>query len=311
VKAKPAPAIVLVVLASILPETLTGNTPALVLFKPGPFLFFMIAYGLPVLLIREFAVRCAIGTSGLFVIGLGYGIINEALIATTVFRNAGVPVDVFDGYSFAAGIQWAWVGFILPWHALSSVILPIVFSHLAVPAAALRPWLGVRFTWSVALVLIGLISFFYLYEDTSGIAGTWPMLAMLWGLIAALGAGACFLPAQPLRGIPGQPRWKLVLLGYSGFIPLQSLLVISGARWPFWIYLGAVLFWITLFRFLTRRFASVNAQAFGWFGLGWYLQIGMFSWISVAAQMPYMVAVDLTLLALLWWILHRAESARP
>jgi hypothetical protein len=107
-----APIFVLVLLASTLPETLSGNTPALELFKPGAFLFFIIAYGLPVLIIREYAVRQRIGFAGLFLIGLGYGIINEALLAKTVFRNAGVPVDVYtasNGHgqlSSCLGMRW-------------------------------------------------------------------------------------------------------------------------------------------------------------------------------------------------------------
>jgi hypothetical protein len=303
-----APILVLMLLAAILPETLSGNTPAHELFKPGPFVFFMIAYGLPALLIREFSVRHAIGFSGLFLIGMGYGIINEALLAKTVFRNAGVPVDVYDGYGFANGIQWAWTAFILPWHAMASTILPIAFAHRAVPAAASQPWLGVKSRWALALVLFALITLFYIYEDTSGVPGTWPMLAVLWGAVAALVLAARRLPAGPPPAPGSTARWKRFLIGYSGIIPFLSLIVIAHSRWPLGVYFAAVIFWMALYRFLTRRFAHVNHKSSGWFGLGWYLQIGTFSWIGVAPNFPYMVAVDLAVFAVLIYVVKRSEG---
>jgi hypothetical protein len=309
-KKRLAPILVLILLAAILPETLSGNTSAHELFKPGPFLFFIIAYGLPALVIREFAVRHASGFSGLFLIGMGYGIINEALLARTVFRNAGVPVDVYDGYGFANGIQWAWTAFILPWHAMASTILPVAFAHQAVPATAVQPWLGVKSTWALALVLFALISLFYLYEDTSGIPGTWPMLALLWGAVAGLVLAARRLTAGPPPAPGATAKWKLFLIGCGGIIPFLSLIVIAHSRWPLWVYFAAVIFWIALYRFLISRVAHVNHKSFGWFGLGWYLQIGIFSWIGVAPNFPYMVAVDLVVFAVLIFILKRSEGMR-
>jgi hypothetical protein len=303
------PAAVLVLPASILPEMLAGNTPAAALFQPGPLLFFTAAYGLPVLVLREFAVRQPISFAGLFLIGLGYGIINEALLAKTVFRSVGVPVDVYDGYGFAARVQWAWTAFILPWHALASVMLPIAFAHRAAPVASDRPWLGVRAAWALALVLFGLISFFFLFEDTSGIPGSAPMLALLWSMIGALALAARALPRPPSAAPAAIRLWKPFALGISGVIPFLSLLAVASLKWPLPAYLAAVLLWTAFYARLLRGFADINYPAFGWFGLGWYVQIGVFSWLDIAAEHPWLIAADLLAFALLVWIVLRRKGA--
>ena len=137
-------AFMLVLFATVLPELLSGSTPPQAFLSPDVFSFCLFAYGIPVLLVRAFAQRHGLGLAALFLLGLGYGIINEGLLAKTVFRNEDVPIDIFDGYGFRGGIQWAWAGFILPWHAMASVILPIVLTHRTFPLAANKTWLGRR-----------------------------------------------------------------------------------------------------------------------------------------------------------------------
>jgi hypothetical protein len=304
-------AITLILMATILPEMLSGNTPAHVLFTPAPFLFFFVAYGLTVLLIREFAVRHGIGLAGLFLIGLGYGLINEGLLAKTVFRDTGVPVDVFDGYGFAAGVHWAWSAFILPWHAVASVMLPISFAYMVRPEVAGRPWLGVKAALGLATLVGVLITFFHIAEDTSGISGTALSAAALWGLIAVLVILARMVPVGDAITSTALSNWKLWLLGISGVVPFLLLLVIAGVRLPLAIYFTMGLVWIVLYGWLIRGFADPAKPAFGWFGLGWYMQIGMLSWVAIASRLPYMVAADIAAFAVLFGILYRRKGFTP
>lgn len=301
-----APAFGLIILASVLPELLSGNTPAYELFKPGPFLFLIVAYGLPVLLIREFTIRHNIGFSGLFILGLAYGIINEGLHAKTVFRANGVPVDFFGQYGFFGGIQWAWTIFILPWHAMASVILPLTFTHLAAPHAAKQRWLNVKTALGLALVLFSLFTFFYLYEDASGIAGTVPMAILLWTFIVVLITLSFLLPRQSAV-IPSQKTLTPFLCGLGGGVAFISLLIIAKLNLPFWFYGVTAIAWIMLYRFLVEHFSPINTLGFGWFSLGWYIQIAALSWFGIAAAYPYMVLADLLIFAFLWFVLRRHQ----
>lgn len=301
-------AISLILLATILPELVSGNTPAHMLFTPGPFLFFIVAYGLPVLVIRELAIRHGIGLTGLFLIGLGYGLINEALLAKTIFLETGVPIDVYDGYGFVSGVQWAWIAFILPWHAVTSVILPISFAHLVQPAVSGRPWLGVRTAAGIAVLLFTLITVFHIAEDTSGIPGTFVSAAVLWGVIAAMAFLANKLRDSLISLSASLSRWKLWLLGLSGIVPFLSLLVIASIRPPLVFTFAAAFVWIAFYRWLIRGFAELDNPAFGWFGLGWYMSMGIFSWIEIAPRLPYMVVADIAAFAALFVILHRRKG---
>jgi hypothetical protein len=304
-------AVSLILLATILPELLSGNTPAHVLFTPGPFLFLIVAYGLPVLVIREFAVRHGLGLAGLFMIGLGYGLINEALLAKTVFREVGGPVEVYAGYGFASGVHWAWSAFILPWHAMDSVILPILFAHLVQPAVSARPWLGVKFAVVIAVLLFALITLFHIAEDTSGIPGTFLSAAVLWCVIAALAFLGRRLPGDFVQSPARHSKWKLWLLGFSGIIPFLSLLAIANMQPPRFLYFATAFVWIIFYRWLMQRFATLDHPAFGWFGLGWYMSMGIFSWIEIAPRLPYMVAADIAAFAAIFAILHRRKGMTP
>jgi hypothetical protein len=303
-------ALVLVLMASILPEMLSGNTPILLLFSPQVFLFILFGYGLPILLIREFVVRHSISMGGLFLIGLGYGIINEALLAKTVFRNDGVPLADFAEYGFAFSVQWAWTVYILPWHAVASTILPIALAHRAFPAAANKPWLGIKTSVSLALLLFVLINVFYFNEDATRLPRTAPMMLALWIVIALLVAVAWSLKGRQHFAATMPSNWKLVALGYSGIIPFLSLLFMAHFMWPFAVYVAIAMLWIALYRWTTFRFLHIDHPAFGWFGLGWYLHIGTFSWLVVAQQYPYKIVVDLLAFGLLIWILQRRRDTK-
>ena len=294
-------------LSTLLPEMLSGNTPVETMAKPAVFLFYLFAYGLPALVIREFAVRNSVGLTGLFLLGLGYGLVNEALFAKTVFLQSGVPVDVYDGYGYAFGIQWAWTAFILPWHAIASITLPIAFAHISFPQTAGTAWIGKRLTIGVALALMVLISIFYLYEDTSTLPRSPQALAILWGIITALAFIALRLPAKTVSSPAGFSKWKQTALGFFGIVPFLSLLAAAHNRWPLAAYFALAIGWIAFYRFLIRRFADVNLPGFGWFGLGWFLQIGVFSWLGIAARSPFIVAVDTAVFVLLWGLLRTAE----
>lgn len=126
------PKIILIVLSPALTELCCGNMPPRLFFIPFIFLFSLIAYGFPALLIRDLCLRWKMGIPGMFVLGLAYGFYNEGICAKTLMMVHDVPINTFDGYSFF-GINWAWGLFILPWHALYSMVFPITIVNYLFP----------------------------------------------------------------------------------------------------------------------------------------------------------------------------------
>lgn len=144
--------VTLVLIAPVLTEIVSGNTPPHALLHPSIDVFLIAVYSLPILLIRELSVRWSLRTSGLFLLGLAYGLLNEGLVAQTLIRYQHVPMPNFDRYVCAAGINFSWAALILPWHALMAVIFPIALLGWWFPSCAGAEWLSKK--WFAALTVI-------------------------------------------------------------------------------------------------------------------------------------------------------------
>src|SRR5262249_29896854 len=90
----------LLVAPPILTEIASGNTPVHALLNPRVAFFLVLAYGSPLLIIRESSLRWQLSTAGMFLQGLAYGIVNEGLLAQTLVRSDHVPIDKFDHYIY-------------------------------------------------------------------------------------------------------------------------------------------------------------------------------------------------------------------
>ena len=126
----------LLVVPAPLAEILSENVPLLKFFNPVVAALLILSYGLPVLLIRELAAARRIGVAGLFLLGLAYGIYNGGILACTLTLPEGHPVEVFASFGKTGPLQMGWALMIVPWHALHSVINPILITCWMFPAAA-------------------------------------------------------------------------------------------------------------------------------------------------------------------------------
>src|SRR5712692_8565093 len=88
--------VTLIVIAPVLTEIVSGNMPAHALLNPRTAGFLFLAYSFPIVVIREVVVRRRLPVSGVFLLGLAYGILNEGLLAQTLIRSEHVPVNRFD-----------------------------------------------------------------------------------------------------------------------------------------------------------------------------------------------------------------------
>ena len=125
-----------------LTELLSNNLPPSVFFSPIVFFCLVtIAYGFPVLLLREFACWKRMRIPGLLCLGLVYGIINEGILAKTFYLAQGVPLDTFDHYGYVFGIAIPWAITISVWHSLHAVLFPLFMTYYFLPAHRDQPWL--------------------------------------------------------------------------------------------------------------------------------------------------------------------------
>ena len=129
-----------------LAEVLSQNVQLFTFLQPVPFLLVTLTYGVPVLVIRELSVARELDEVGLVVLGLAYGILNEGVLAKTLTLPEGAPLHDFAGYGQVGPIQGGWSVFIIVWHALHSVLYPILLTRWMFPAASGRRWFALSST---------------------------------------------------------------------------------------------------------------------------------------------------------------------
>lgn len=135
-----APAVGLFFLAPLVGEFLLGNLPitllpALVVLAP--------LYGAGALLIRETARRFHLSWPGLLLLGLTFGVIEEAYTTQSLFNPNYLGLRLLDyGFIPALGISAWWTVFVLTLHTIWSTIVPIALMETLTPTARRTPWLG-------------------------------------------------------------------------------------------------------------------------------------------------------------------------
>ncbi len=302
-------AILLMAMTTVFPELLSGNTPLPLFLNPQVWIFFALAYALPVLLLRELAVRDGTGFAGLFIYGLAYGLLNEGVLAKTIFRETNVPIDTFSHYGFL-GIGWPWTVLICAWHALASVVFPVAIVHTIFANASHRPWLGGRVALLLSLVLVVFACLFFINDGASQHFGTPPELIALITAMAVL-----LVIGSRLKGTIAALRTTSLLrplvVGLSLLVPFLVLIIVPGMKLPvivFFVTFAALL--AGYLRYFSRhRLAALPAMAF--VGFAYYVQTAAVSLIALKQMALFQGPVDALVLLVLWRYLKRADKPYP
>lgn len=253
-------AVTLILFSSVVPELFTGSTPWWRMIEPGTFLALLVSYGLPVLALRELGIRFRTGPLGLLISGTAYGLLNEGLIAKTIFRTH-LPIESYDGYATAFGVSWPWLAFIICWHAVASVILPVAFTHAIFPTVATRTWTPrwAPVALAAPILIIGAAAFGQPQGDHVGtsaeLVGLGVAMAVL--VIASTRVHSTWRNGKPLAG---------VAIGAAGLLAVAGLIILASARpSPAWWFVG----WtaaVTAGWVLTRRGVAPLWLVSGFYG---------------------------------------------
>lgn len=149
-------AIMLYLLAAVIPEMLSGSTPPLRFIQPRNLVFLPLLYGSSALLIHEAVARRRLGWANVLLLGAAFGVFQEALVVQTWFTY-GAPASAAytaTAYSVARGIDWSAAIAYTCYHSVISVALPLLFVTRLFPRQAALPWLGPRSGVFLALWLL-------------------------------------------------------------------------------------------------------------------------------------------------------------
>lgn len=308
------PALTLIFITPFLTELLCTNISAPRFFHPLVFGFLMTAgYGFPVLLIRELACRWRLCVCGIFLAGFGYGIYNEGIIAKTLFLKTGVPLAMFDNYGYFFGINFTWLVFICIWHALYSVLYPILIVRYLYPDSWDKPWITGK--WSVgliALMVLWVSLMFFRVSTINGVKGTVTYLVLSLVMIAVF-LGFAKSSSRQTSLIEGRPSLKYFLLGFSLFIAHVFIsILLAQIKIPvlfFIIYqIVVVLFYVW---FVMQK--KIRALAsFVLFALGGEIGTGLFGMVSLIKRNDVVAyTVHAALLFILFWAVFKVRAQNP
>jgi hypothetical protein len=149
------PALGLMFVAPLVAEYLLGNLPikllpALIVLAP--------MYGGGALLIREVVRRTGRGWSSILLLGMAYGIFEEAYTTQSLFNPNYLKLNLgllTPAYIPSLGIGAWWTLWMLMVHGIWSISTPIALVEACVPDRARTPWLG-----RVGLVVVALVFLF-------------------------------------------------------------------------------------------------------------------------------------------------------
>lgn len=246
----------LVIITPFLTELLVGNMAPSPFFLALPILF--VAYSIPVLVIREISARWNLGPIGLILLGIAYGILNEGIWAKTLFMQHSLPVSQFNNYGFWGSINFSWTASILIWHALHSVLFPILITHFLFKDRGKEAWLSTKHIFFIApFGFLGAASFFL--GPQKDIVPPFYLLICI-AAIAALGLLAKFFPTSSVPR-PIELTWSPFILGL--FLPFlfiaTSLLAAMRVHLSIYYICFALLLALSILLFKKKGWSTTSA----------------------------------------------------
>lgn len=285
----------LVIITPFLTELLVGNMAPSAFFLVLPILF--VAYGIPVLVIREISVRWNLGPIGLLLLGAGYGILNEGIWAKTLFMQHSLPVSQFNNYGFWGSINFSWTASILIWHAFHSVLFPILITHFLFQDQRKEAWVSTkRLLFIAPLGFLGAVSFFL--GPQKDIVPPYYLLICI-AAITVLGFLAKFFPASSAAQ-PIEPTWSPFLIGILApfFFIAVSLLAAIRVHLLLYYICFALLLTSLILLFKKKEWSTIPAIAL--FASGDYITFaGLGAIVSYTNGSPSGIIADILLIILL------------
>lgn len=242
-RAATSPALIILLVAPLFGEGLSGSSPPGDLLVPGTLAFMAALYGCGALVCREVAHRFGLGFTGLVLLGVAYAVWEEALVDRYWFLPRFWADSGIGPYSVVWHTNVLLAVHLTVFHTAVSICASVLVVEWLAPRARYRPWVG-----RPGLVLAGLV----LAATPLGY-GEWdqrPPAAVLVAaavLLAAVVATAFLVgrgrrpdPA-PSSGDGSRPRRGLGVLTaacVSAHWVLTYTVAETGLGWPFGVALA-------------------------------------------------------------------------
>lgn len=264
--------------ALVVESFITAATPLPGWLNTGIAIFLILAYGPPILLLRELWVRYRLSLPALYLLGMIYGFINEGLLAHTITMIDGEPITSFVGYGVLFGMNWTWTSLIVPWHAFYSVTFMVLLSRLLFPQQADQPWLSPRGLYITGGITALAVPFYFLFETEQRLS---PLHAAPIYLLMMLGLFWLALRWPAAVSKPQHVTRRELITSMLAGLPTPAVFTILGfvlakQQIPLLLYFGLTLGAVALVLYCLQRVREARVLAFmlgGTVGLAFFAAI--------------------------------------
>ena len=246
-----APAATLFVLAPLIGEVLFGALPLSQL--PFGLLGLIGLYGGGALLVRETARRRGLSAWWVVALGMAYGIFEEGTVVQSLFDQHYRGLSFLGFYGHWAGVNWVWSLFIVPYHAVFSITIPIALVEGLYPSERRESWLGDAGLIGIAAIFAANAALLAVFQthlftprapDVSLAANVVAVVVIVMLVTAALRAPAYVGPdfsraSRADRRAPDRPaasRRQLWWVGFGSglawFVGYRVLVIGTGTNMP-------------------------------------------------------------------------------
>ena len=135
-------ALVLLFLAPVLGELVSGHQRPVEFFNPISFAATAFPYGCGALLCREFTRRWRKGWLSLLLLSVAYGLYEEGVVSRALFDPQWHELEAIGRYGHVAGINWTYGIMLIHFHAAISILSSVMLAELLFPERRHLPWLS-------------------------------------------------------------------------------------------------------------------------------------------------------------------------
>ena len=250
------PGIALLFLGPLFGELISGHQTLFQFINPLNFILSSLPYGCGALLCRELKVRWGKGWFALVLLGIAFGIYEEAIVARSFWDPEWAELGALRDYSYWQGVTWIYAEVLVHFHLTISILCSVVLAEIIYADRRNEPWVSQR---GLAACGVGLLLWMPALMLINPYMPPWIGFTFSWLAIAALVYGAWRLPKQvfPQRaGKSVHPFWYGVIAAVNMTLVFVSAFVLPELNlswlpaWPvtfaFVALLDVLTFWIIM-----------------------------------------------------------------
>ena len=247
-----SPGMALLLLAPVLGELVSGHQTLFQFINPLAFVLSALPYGCGAIVCRELKIRWDKGWVSLALLGIAYGLYEEALVARSFWDPDWAELGALRDYSYWRGVVWTYFEVLIHFHLTISILASVILTEILYPDQRRESWVSNRGLiacfvglgiWMVPLVLI------------NPFMPPWPGFIATIVTIVGLIVLARIVPARVFPARPGlnvRPLWYGVIgvINVSvTFIAIFTLPEIDPSWLPSWPVMFTLIAMLNLLTF--------------------------------------------------------------